>query len=157
MDWSSRFSGEDSFFRFKENTKVSQKSTDTQLRVNKGMKIAVARWIKLPNIVVPLGVPPTTITVQADASLKGFGFLINQKSYHVTFDLSMETYSINVLELMAIWMATLKIQEKNQALKIMTDNSAALAAIKRAHSQTYHLVEMIWKRAATMNCTGLSW
>ena len=57
---------------------------------------------------------------------------------------------------MAIWMATLKIQEKNQALKIMTDNSTALAAIKRAHSQTYHLAalaEMIWKRAATMNWT----
>ena len=68
----------------------------------------------------------------------------------------MEAYSINVLELMAIWMATLKIQERNQALRIMSDNSAALAAIKRAHSQTYHLAalaEMIWNRAATMNWT----
>ena len=50
---------------------------DTLLRVNVGMKIAVACWIKLPNMVIPLGVPPTTILVQADASLKGFGFLIN--------------------------------------------------------------------------------
>ena len=74
---------------------------DTQLRVNNEMKIAVARWIKLPNILVPLGVLPTTIMVQTDASLKGFGFLINQRSYHGTFDPSMETYSINVLELMA--------------------------------------------------------
>ena len=53
-------------------------------------------------------------------------------------------------------MATLKIQERNQTLRIRSDNSTALAAIRRANSQSYHLsalAEMIWKRAATMNWT----
>ena len=49
---------------------------DTSLLVTATLKIAVARWIKLPNLVIPLGIP-TTISIQADASLKGYGFLIN--------------------------------------------------------------------------------
>ena len=68
----------------------------------------------------------------------------------------MRIYSINVLELIAIWMATLMIQEEIQVLRIMTDNSAALSAKNRATSQTYHLAaiaEMIWKRASALNWT----
>ena len=118
------------------------------------MKIAVARWIKLPNLVIPLGIPTTTISIQADASLRGYGFLINQRSYYGTFDQSMRTYSINVLELMTVWMVTLMIQEKNQALEIRSDNSATVAAIRRGNSGVFHLsalAEIIWKRAASMN------
>ena len=66
----------------------------------------------------------------------------------------MRTYSINVLELMTVWMATLMIQERNQALEIRSDNSATVAAIRRGNSRVFHLsalAEMIWKRAASMN------
>ena len=65
----------------------------------------------------------------------------------------MRIYSINVLELIAIWMATLMIQEENIVLRIMTDNSAALSSINRTTSPTYHLAaiaEMIWKRASAL-------
>ena len=118
------------------------------------MKIAVAHWIKLPNLVIPLRIPTTTISIQADASFRGYGFLINQRSYYGTFDQSMRTYSINVLELMTVWMATLMIQERNQAIEIRSDNSATVAAIKRGNSGVFHpsaLAEMIWKRAASRN------
>ena len=66
----------------------------------------------------------------------------------------MRMYSINVLELIAIWMATLMIQEENIVLRIMTDSTAALSAINRATSVTYHLTaiaEMIWERASALN------
>ena len=75
--------------------------------------------------------------------------------YQGTFNHSMRKHSINVLELLAIWMATLMIQE-NIVLRTMTDNTAALAAINRATSVTYHLAalaEMIWKRASALRWT----
>ena len=68
----------------------------------------------------------------------------------------MKQYSINILELLAIWMATLKVKERNVIIRILTDNSTALSAIKRASSTTYHLAsiaEMIWKKASKMNWT----
>ena len=74
----------------------------------------------------------------------------------MTLDKSMEHYSINVLELLAIWMATLKVQRSNIIMRILTDNSTALSAIRKASSRTYHLAsiaEMIWKRASLMKWT----
>ena len=117
------------------------------------MRSAIARWIHLTNNIVPLGIPEPTQIIQSDASLRGYGFVINSERYQGTFDQSMRIYSINVLELLAIWMATLMIQEENIVLRIMTDNTAALAAINRATSVTYHLAalaEMIWKRASAL-------
>merc|ERR1711888_566885 len=77
----------------------------------------------------------------------------------MTLDKSMEHYSINVLELLAIWMATLKGQRGNIIMRIMTDNSTALSAIRKASSRTYHLAsisEMIWKRASVMRWNPIS-
>ena len=116
----------------------------------------MARWIHLTNNIVPLGIPEPTQIIQSDASLRGYGFMINSERYQGTFDHSMRIYSINVLELIAIWMATLMIQEENIVLRIMTDNSTALSAINRATSLTYHLAaisEMIWKRASALSWT----
>ena len=48
------------------------------------------------------------------------------------------------------------IHEKNIVLRILTDNSAALSAINKAFSGSYHLasiIEMIWKRASIMKWT----
>ena len=73
----------------------------------------MARWIHLPNNSVPLGIPEPQITIQSDASKTGIGFMVNSHKYHMTLDKSMEHYSINVLELLAIWMATLKVKRGN--------------------------------------------
>ena len=100
--------------------------------------------------------PEPNLTIQSDASLTGIGFMINSSKYQMTFDNSMKEYSINVLELLAIWMATLMIHQENIILRILTDNSAALSAINKASSGAYHLAsitEMIWKRASTMKWT----
>ena len=80
-----------------------------KLTMDNGMKSAIARWIHLPNNIVPLGIPQPTLVIQSDASLGGYGIVINSVSYQGIFDRSMRGYSINVLELIAIWMATLMI------------------------------------------------
>ena len=116
----------------------------------------MARWLHLPNNTVPLGIPEPNLTIQSDASRSGIGFMINSAKYHLSLDKSMKDYSINVLELLAIWMATLMIHQRNIILRILTDNSAALSAINKASSGAYLLAsitEMIWKRASVMKWT----
>ena len=120
------------------------------------MRSAIARWLHLPNNTVPLGLPEPSLTIQSDASLKGYGFMINTSRYQGTFDDSMKEYSINVLKLIAIGMATLMIHQENVVLKIETDNTAALSAINRASSVIYYLAalaEMTWKRASALKWT----
>ena len=116
----------------------------------------MARWLHLPNNTVPLGIPEPHLTIQSDASLTGIGFMINSTKYQMALDKSMEEYLINILELLAIWLATLMINQKNIILRLLTDNSSALSAINKASSGTYHLAsiaEMIWKRASVMKWT----
>ena len=102
----------------------------------------MARWLHLPNNTVPLGIPEPDLTIQSDASRTGIGFMINSAKYQMTFEDLMEEYSIKVLELLAIWMATLMIHQENIILRIMTDNSAALSVINKASSSTYHLASI---------------
>ena len=135
---------------------LRQTPLKTKLAFDNRLRLVMARWLHLPNNSVPLGIPEPDMTIQSDASKKGIGFMINSAKYHMTLDISMREYSINVLELLAIWMATLMINQRNIILRILTDNSAALSAINRASSGAYHLAsitEMIWKRASLMKWT----
>ena len=50
---------------------------NTKLMLDNKMSSAMARWIHLPNNIVPLGLPEPTNVIQSDASLKGYGFMIN--------------------------------------------------------------------------------
>ena len=116
----------------------------------------MARWLHLPNNTVPLGLPEPHLKIQSYASQTGIGFIINSTRYQLPLDNSLEASSINVLELLAIWLATLMINQRNIILRLMTDNATALSAINKASSGTYHLAsiaEMIWKRASIMKWT----
>ena len=129
---------------------------NTKLTLDNRLRICMARWLHLPNNSVPLGIPEPHITIQTDASKTGIGFTVNHTCYQLILDESMKLYSINILELLAVWMASLKVKDRNVIIRILTDNSTALSAIKRASSTTYQLAsiaEMIWKRASKMNWT----
>ena len=129
---------------------------DTELQVNNRMKSLMAKWLTLTRNPQRLGLPKTTCTVLTDASRTGWGFTINTLRFKGVFDKSMDNYSINVLELLTIWWATLMIQEKDHILHILTDNITAVSAVKRASSNVSILAsiaELIWKRAEKMNWT----
>ena len=129
---------------------------DRNLRMDNRTRTLLIKWTYLPCTIHLLGLPEPTCMIQTDASKKGFGFKINHQSFRGNFDNSMRKYSINVLELLAIWLATLMIQEKNQVIRVMTDNSTAIAAIRKS-SVTGHpltgLTQMILRRATAMNWT----
>ena len=128
---------------------------DASIRLTKGMKLSIVKWCSDTVIPQALGTPSPSITIQTDASLKGYGFRINQKAFHGRFDQSM-TYSINTLELLTIWYALLMVSEKNVSIQIRCDNTTAVSAIRRGTSVIFHLTmlsELIWKRACALNWT----
>ena len=129
---------------------------DAPIRLTKGMKLSLVKWIKTPLIPQPLGNPSPTITIQTDVSLKGWGCQINQETFQGVFDRSMGKWSINTLELLTIWFALLMVKRKNQVIQVLCDNSTAVAAIRRSASTVYQLsmiAELIWRRATSMGWT----
>ena len=129
---------------------------DIRLQMNAKMKAHLAKWLYLPNTIHRLGLPEPTCIVQTDASKTGYGFTINLRRFQGKFHPSMWRYSINVLELLAIWFAVLMIEEKNQIIRVLTDNTTAITAIKKSTSTVYPitgLTELIWRRAISLNWT----
>ena len=101
---------------------------NVKLALKNRLRSAIAWWLHLTNNIVPLGLPEPSLTIQSEASLMGYGFMINTSRYQGTFDDSMKEYSNNVLKLIAIWMATLMIHQENIVLRIVTGNTTALSA-----------------------------
>ena len=128
---------------------------DDLIHIPRNLKLNLCKWISLAPFPQLLGSPAVDITIQTDASLKGWGFLIGNKQFHGTFDRNM-TYSINVLELLTIWFALLMVSKKGIVIQILCDNSVALQVLKKGGSKRFHLsslVELIWKRAAKFGWT----
>ena len=121
---------------------LKQTPLNAKLVLDNRLRTVMARWLHLPNNTVPLGIPEPHLTIQSDAFRTGIGFIINSTKYQMALDKSMEEYSINVLELLAIWLATLMIHQRNIMLRILTDNSTALSVINIASSGTYHLASI---------------
>ena len=125
---------------------------DTPITMNRGMRLSLCKWVSGTAIPQSLGTPSPSIIVQTDASLKGWGFQINSARFWGKFDKSM-TYSINILEMLTIWYALLKINQRGAVIQIMCDNISAIAAVRRGTSLTPHLAalaELIWRRV-TLN------
>ena len=128
---------------------------DAPIKLTRSMKLSITKWYSDKVTPQTLGIATPSISIQTDASLKGFGFKINQIAFHGTFDTSM-AYHINTLELLTIWLALLKVTERNIAIHIRCDNTTAVSAIKRGTSVFFHqimLSELIWKRACNMQWT----
>ena len=130
---------------------------DTPIRLTKGMKLSLVKWLTEKIVPQPLGSPTPSVVIQTDASLKGFGFKINRNTFHGTFDETVE-YSINMLELLTIWFALLKVEERNLTIQVLCDNSTAISAVRRGTSNNFQIAmiaEMIWRRVAALNWTLL--
>ena len=128
---------------------------DAKIFLSKGMKLSLVKWLYIPRVPQLLGNPPPTLVIQTDASFKGWGFEINSVPFRGAFDGTVG-YSINALELLTIWFALLMVTERNHVIQVLSDNSAAVAAIRRGTSTIFHLsmiAELIWRRAALMNWT----
>ena len=129
---------------------------DTPLRLTKGMKLSLIKWLNTPRIPQALGNPTPSVIIQTDASLTGWGMKINNRTFQGTFDHSMGNWSINALELLTIWFALLMVRERNQVIQVLCDNSTAVAAVRRSSSTIFHLAmisELIWRRAIMMGWT----
>ena len=128
---------------------------DTPVILSSSSKLSLCRWIKGSPIPQSLGSPSPNIVIQTDACLSGWGFQIDDKRFSGSFSKSM-TYSINVLETLTVWFSLLMVKEKGVVIQVLTDNSAAIAAIRKNISLTYHLSslsDLIWRRAALLNWT----
>ena len=128
---------------------------DSSIQIPKNLKMRLCGWITAKAFPQHLGSPTPDMTIQTDASLKGWGFQINQTAFRGTFDETM-TYSINVKELLTIWYALTTISEKNITIQVLCDNSTAIHVLKRGGSMTYHLyslAQLIWRRVTTFNWT----
>ena len=75
---------------------------DAKLHMNNKLRSLISIWMNIPHTIQRLGIPEPTCIIQADASLTGYGFKVDQKPYQGKFDKSMRRYSINVLELLTI-------------------------------------------------------
>ena len=128
---------------------------DTPVILNRSAKLSLCRWIKGSPIPQSLGAPSPDVIIQTDACLSGWGFQIGNKCFSGSFSKSMN-YSINVLETLTVWFSLLMVKEEGVTIQVLTDNSAAIAAIRKNTSLTYHLSslsDLIWRRAALLNWT----
>ena len=116
------------------------------------LRLQLCKWLGIQTIPQPLGYQTPVITIQTDASLKGWGFQIGQKRFHGDFNLSKHL-SINVLELVTIFLALLMVSRREMVIQVLCDNTSAVSALRKGSSPHYYLssvTELIWKRAAKM-------
>ena len=73
-----------------------------------------------------------------DASLRGWGIEMGEKKFSGFFHPSM-TYSINVKELLVVWMALLLIDTEGVSIRILVDNTQAIFTIRKGYARTFHL------------------
>ena len=126
---------------------------DTPIVLGTGVKTTICRWMRGSPVPQALGSPSPDIVIQTDACLSGWGFQMDTESYYGEFDSSM-TYSINVLEALTIFFSLLMVERKGVVIQILTDNTSAIAAVKKSSSVATHLSEisrLIWRRAKAFN------
>ena len=126
---------------------------DTIIRIPRNLKIHLCKWVSDNTVPQHLGSPIPVFNIQTDASKGGWGFQVNQKGFHGKFDDSME-YSINVLELLRVWFALLTISVRDSVIQVLSDNTTAVAVLKKAGSINYYLSSLaglIWRRVSQFN------
>ena len=119
------------------------------------LKTSICKWLEVSPTPQRLGSPSPDIFIQTDACLEGWGFQINRSCFSGQFDATM-SYSINVLETLTIWYALLMIEDRGAVIQILTDNTTAIATIRRSSALSYQLSaisELIWRRAVAFQWT----
>ena len=105
-------------------------TSDSICWIPRNHKMRLCTWICGEPFPQALGFPAPDITVQTDATLKGWGFQINQQRFSGRFDYTMN-YSINVLELMTVWYALLMVSKKNVVIQVLCDNTTSIQVLKK--------------------------
>ncbi|CAL4205605.1 unnamed protein product, partial [Meganyctiphanes norvegica] len=128
---------------------------DSPLELDRERRLSLCRWVTDISIPQTLGAPAPDIIVQTDASLTGWGFLIDRIPFSGVFDPSM-AYSINILELLTVWYSLLMIAEEGAVIHILSDSLVAVSIVRRGTSPVHHLsalADLIWRRAALFRWT----
>ena len=115
----------------------------------------IKSWIHYHVVPAPLGIPDPDFHIMTDASRSGWGIVIEGKRFLGPFDPSMN-YSINMKELLVVWMALLLIDQKGTSIRVLVDNTQAIYAIKKGFAKTYHLrsvAELVRKRLRSLEQT----
>ena len=118
--------------------KINQGNYDAKMNISSLMKSELSWWVD--NIdtqfrKITHGNPD--ITIQTDASLRGYGMVLGSVVWGGKWSDEECTYHINVLELLAVLYAlkAFRNQVKNKHVKILTDSITAMACIKNMGSQ----------------------
>ena len=133
----------------------STTSSGTIIKIPLNLRLRLCKWRR--DVVYPqrLGTPTPDIIIQTDATPRAWGLQINGSQFRGNFDKSMR-YSINVLELLTVFLALLLVSQSGITIQILCDNLAAIQVLQRGGSTYFHLsslVEIIWRRAAKYNWT----
>ena len=128
---------------------------DTPIILKTGFQANLCKWLMDKPFPQSLGSPSPDVIIQTDACLEGWGFQINGSCFSGKFDKTM-IYSINVLETLTIWYSLLMIEDKGAVIQILSDNTSAIAAVRKSSTLGYHLsaiAELIWRRAVAFKWT----
>ena len=84
---------------------------DDLLQIPMNFRLELCKGLQIVSIPQRIGSPAPSLTIQTDASRRGWGIAINQTFLHGTWDMSMK-YSMNALELLTIFLALLVIEKR---------------------------------------------
>ena len=127
----------------------------TPITLPRFTRARVLLWRSYHTVPAPLGTPDPDVHIMTDASRTGWGIVMNKKRYMGSFHPSM-VYSINVKELLVVWMALLLVNRRGISIRIMVDNTQAIYAVRKGFAKTYHLrslAELVRKRLRSLHQT----
>ena len=117
---------------------AAQLSKNSAIRLSWLMRAKLFQWMKYTPISTPLGAPDPEFTIMTDASLRGWGIVLGEMRFSGYFHPSMN-YSINVKELLVVWMALLLIDTEGVPIRILVDNTQAIFTVRKGYARTFHL------------------
>lgn len=120
------------------NRHTSTASRDIPVPLDEDLRTALLPWSDMEALStpVPMHLPPPSVEIMTDASGQGWsGWLLPDEVFG-TWDLESLSQSINWKELRAIHLTLLHFGDRlrGQAVKILTDNTTAVACIRRQGS-----------------------
>ena len=140
-------------FWFNSYLNIKPVSWDTHIEWTDEARFEVEDWIKSISMWNgrPLTIPEPTVFIQSDACLEGWGATLNGMNASGFWLPSEQGEHINFIELKAAFLAlkTFKAHLHNQHIRLLLDNSSAVAYINRqGGTHSYKLCELtleIWQ------------
>ena len=111
---------------------------DQKLPVPAKLKVLLRPWKKMSSFAkqVPLVLPPVTHILHSDASTAGWEGHDGKETVSGSWSPTLASCHINFLELMAAFLVLRRLAPQKSHVKLMLDNSAAVACLKRGGSRS---------------------